>query len=213
MSAGSKTDLVTLALIWPGSLHVYGFRTLLEMMELDQWAQVSAPTVYRAIGRLEAAGFLQVVEERVGNAPPRRLCTLTDAGREELRRLTRAALADREWGSGLFELGMCLCFALTAEEVLPLLAERRRALARVDEECLQKMPFHHNAGIESACIMLRYGRLSYQAMERAAQEWEALLRARPLYFAEMAMGIQQLVQRGAADGAEMAVAEETSDEA
>jgi DNA-binding PadR family transcriptional regulator len=113
-----------------GPLHGYELRK--RMTRLHGWTRViSDGTIYPAIDRLLKSGAISATAERGTAAAPRRLLTLTPAGRERLHELLRSA-----GGTDISDFGRYSA-VLAFLSLLPDAADRdavlRRRLAFLEE--------------------------------------------------------------------------------
>lgn len=131
MDAAKLTPLgvMVLALLREGDMHPYEMMRLLRQRRDDRLVRIQNGTFYHTVSRLEREGLLaEVGVDRDGNRPERTTYRLTDAGeaavvewvRRELPRIDRPAE---------FRIALAEAHNLSRAEVIPLLAERRSALA------------------------------------------------------------------------------------
>lgn len=82
----NRYDLVLLGLILEHECSGYDIITQIRVRELDRWAKISTSTVYNRLTRLEKNGAIIGRSERDGNRPERTIYSITDKGREILRK-------------------------------------------------------------------------------------------------------------------------------
>ncbi len=81
----TKVDLMVLGLLSEESMHGYQLKQVLESNHTRLWSEVSTGHLYYTLKKLEKDSFVNERETRVGKRPPRRVYTITDAGREALK--------------------------------------------------------------------------------------------------------------------------------
>jgi DNA-binding PadR family transcriptional regulator len=129
--SGEVTRLTLLSLLSAGPSHGYGLRAQMESWRMDAWANIRYGSIYQVLGRMEAEGLVKVVSHGAdGRRPARSTYAITEAGREELHRLLRAAWATptlevQPVNVALSMVGMGL---LPAEEIEECLVKRLAAL-------------------------------------------------------------------------------------
>lgn len=82
----NRYDLVLLGFIHEKDCSGYDIITQIRKRELDRWAKISTSTIYNRLARLEKNAFVTGRSERDGNRPERTTFTITDKGRELLRK-------------------------------------------------------------------------------------------------------------------------------
>jgi len=92
----SKVDLVVLGHLSIKALHGYELIRHFERKGIDMWIKIKTPSVYKALQRLEKNGMITGKMQESENTPPRKVYTITEAGREYLRELIDSFLLDRE---------------------------------------------------------------------------------------------------------------------
>ncbi len=145
--SGEVTRLTLLSLLSAGPSHGYGLRALMESWRMDAWANIRYGSIYQVLARMDGEGLVKEVSHGAeGRRPARSTYAITEAGREELHRLLRAAWATPTQevqpinvalsllGMGLLppaEVEECLVERLAAleEGAAELRAEEQRSLA------------------------------------------------------------------------------------
>jgi DNA-binding PadR family transcriptional regulator len=127
---GEMTRVLLLGVLRNGPLHGYAIQQTLREWHMDFWADVKVGSIYAGLKRLVGEGLLtEVGESRSGNRPVRMTYEITDAGRDELRRLLRAFWTPPVRVARPVDLALQFVAALPPEEVELLLEERLQALA------------------------------------------------------------------------------------
>src|SRR5689334_19361946 len=88
---GDMTRVLLLGVLRDGPMHGYAIKQKLAEWHMDFWADVKVGSIYAGLKRLVGDGLLKEVgASQEGNRPVRMTYEITEAGREELRRLLRA---------------------------------------------------------------------------------------------------------------------------
>lgn len=82
----NRYDLVLLGFILESECSGYDIMTEIKKRELDRWAKISTSTIYNRLIRLEKNAFIVGRTERDGNRPERMMYTITDKGRDLLKK-------------------------------------------------------------------------------------------------------------------------------
>jgi DNA-binding PadR family transcriptional regulator len=82
----NRYDLVLLGFITEKDSSGYDIITTIRKRELDRWAKISTSTIYNRLTRLEKNGYIEGRSEREGNRPERTTYTVSDKGRELLKK-------------------------------------------------------------------------------------------------------------------------------
>ena len=82
----NRYDLVLLGLILEKERSGYDIITEVRKRELDRWANLSTSTIYNRLATLEKHGNIKGSSMRDSNRPERVVFSITDAGRETLRK-------------------------------------------------------------------------------------------------------------------------------
>jgi DNA-binding PadR family transcriptional regulator len=121
-------EIPILAILAEGNRHGYEINRELASSGMQRWMSVSKVAVYKALARLEAAGYLTSSAERVGNAPERIVYGITSEGRERLRDLLYGLLSSPESLTYATGLGLHFLVHLPRQEALLALSTRLYAL-------------------------------------------------------------------------------------
>jgi DNA-binding PadR family transcriptional regulator len=126
----SATRILVLGLLAVrGPMHGHQLRRVAEMINIERWGDVKVGALYGAIHRLEAEDLIHPIRsEREGRFPARTIYAVTDEGRKELAILRSKALQEARLAPDPFDVALTFVDA-PLEEVEPLLAQRRGALA------------------------------------------------------------------------------------
>jgi DNA-binding PadR family transcriptional regulator len=90
-----------------GEMHGHQLRLLAEQEHVHLWTDISVGALYGAIKRLAAEGLLaEIRTERAGSYPERQVYAVTPAGRQSLRALQAASLAQVSFKPDPFDLAL-----------------------------------------------------------------------------------------------------------
>ena len=130
-ASGDTSKLTVLGLLSMGPNHGYGLRAILESWEVHRWLDVKYGSIYAALHRFADAGLVEVADVAADRGPNRTIYRLTEAGRTELRELTKRAWSTTpRWSMPIDMAVMFLGFdwvgngILERTEVADLLRER-----------------------------------------------------------------------------------------
>jgi DNA-binding PadR family transcriptional regulator len=127
---GNLLALAVLSYLTQGPMHPYELgRTLREHGD-DRSIKFNHGSLYMVVRQLAKAGLIAEQETvREGQRPERTVYALTDAGREEFHEWLRELLEEPRHEYPQFVAALSLVAALPPDEVVELLATRRRRLA------------------------------------------------------------------------------------
>lgn len=128
----NRYDLVLLGFISERDCSGYDIMTLIRQRELDRWAKISTSTIYNRLNRLERNGFLEGRNEREGNRPERTTYSITEKGRELLKKEVVKHLIG--FNDDPRTLGYAFLYATDPIEVARTLEAHARKLQREIEE-------------------------------------------------------------------------------
>jgi DNA-binding PadR family transcriptional regulator len=115
---------------------MYGYEVRQQMKEtaMEYWVDVPQGSVYPALQRMAADGFLEVVEvTQDGKRPTKTIYRITDEGRAEHLRLLRNAWVDPALSGFPVDVALFFVWFLPEEEIAMLLAER---IDRIDQRLM-----------------------------------------------------------------------------
>ena len=131
MSRLTPLALSTLALLAERPMHPYEMYQLMLQRREDRVVKVSAGSLYRAVERLAADGYIaETGVEREGNRPERTVYAITDAGRDAVRSTLEQMLGEFVNEFPEFPVAIGEAHNLPPERVAELLGER---VARIRE--------------------------------------------------------------------------------
>jgi DNA-binding PadR family transcriptional regulator len=112
----------------------YEVRSAMKRWHMDWWADVQPGSIYSALKKMEADGFVRLKDEgRNGNRPAHRIYEMTAAGQEEFRRLLRDAWRRVSRVSRPIDLAVSFYDVLSRDEIVELLEARLEDLVALVE--------------------------------------------------------------------------------
>lgn len=129
-------ELFVLGVVSRAPIHGHGINRILEISGAERWVDMSAKHVYYVLRKLQGAGLVEAIEERVGGRPPRSVYKITPEGRGTLKQWLQSDL-DLVAATSPFETVFAMLAyadALDSGETLDVLQRRRAALASVLED-------------------------------------------------------------------------------
>lgn len=148
-TALDERHLLLLGLLMAQSQHGYSINEFIEK-NLGRVSPMKRATAYALLERLERRGLVEMDTETVGNYPPRKVYSITPAGRAAFLDLLETLLLDAEQPSTAADIALMFVDWLDRDRVVGLLRERARRLAELAAE-LQAMPSHKDApGVDYA---------------------------------------------------------------
>jgi DNA-binding PadR family transcriptional regulator len=105
-------------------MHGYQIKHQIELRKLDHWAQVSLPSIYYTLNRLEENDCISAHHEKVGKMPERTVYRLTPKGEKRLSRLVEKALITDKIPEDDFSVGVAFMYGLEKEKVEVCLAKK-----------------------------------------------------------------------------------------
>jgi DNA-binding PadR family transcriptional regulator len=117
--------MTLLGLLASKSMHGYEVRQQMKQAAMEYWVDVPQGSVYPALQRMAADGFLEAVEvTRDGKRPTKTVYRITDEGRAEHLRLLRNAWVDPALTGFPVDVALFFVWFLPEEEIAMLLSER-----------------------------------------------------------------------------------------
>ena len=133
-----STRLVILGFLRGRPLYGYEIKNWIEAI-MGDWTNIAFGSIYYALGKLAAEGFIEKVgTEQEGSRPSRTVYQITAAGREEFTRLLQATWSEVERQYFAFDIGLTFMSALSTEKVKESLQQRVQHL----EHTLQHLDAH-----------------------------------------------------------------------
>jgi DNA-binding PadR family transcriptional regulator len=155
--------LLLLGVLMTQSRHGYQINEFIERQLCDV-VTMKKPTAYALLDRLAGDGFISVHVEQEGNRPPRKVYTITDAGRNLFDELLRTNLSSLDSPVVADDIGLMFLNHLPLEQVVGLLRKRLALLESVLENMVEIPP---HSGILTVHIALDH----VTALRRADREW------------------------------------------
>jgi DNA-binding PadR family transcriptional regulator len=138
-----ERELLLLGLLRNHEMHGYQLNELIEH-HLGAGIQLTKPTAYRLLGKMETEGWITCREEQEGNRPPRRVYGIAAEGEATFQRLLRESLSDYRPAEFRSDIGLAFLDLLPVEEALSLLGDRRAAIESL-LQAVQATDQHHGS--------------------------------------------------------------------
>ncbi|CAG0958209.1 hypothetical protein ANRL3_00696 [Anaerolineae bacterium] len=135
-----ERELLLLGFLRRENMHGYKLNEFIER-DMAACTDLKKPTAYFLLDRMAKLGWISMRETREGNRPPRRVYRVTARGEAEYQKMLRQNLATFIETKFPGDVGLGFADDLDPNDVLPLLAERRTALAAKLTE-LNAVPEH-----------------------------------------------------------------------
>ena len=132
----NRYDLVLLGLIDEKERSGYDIITEIRIRELDRWAKISTSTVYNRLTTLQKNGSILGRAEKDGNRPERVMYSITEKGKETLRKEVLKHLTG--FNDDPRTLGFAFLYGAENKELIRTLEAHERRLVQ-EIENLEKM--------------------------------------------------------------------------
>ncbi len=132
----NRYDLVLLGLIDEKERSGYDIITEIRVRELDRWAKISTSTVYNRLTTLQKNGSILGRTEKDGNRPERVMYSITEKGKETLRKEVLKHLTG--FNDDPRTLGFAFLYGAENKELIRTLEAHERRLVQ-EIENLEKM--------------------------------------------------------------------------
>lgn len=158
-----ERHLLLLGLLMAQSRHGYSINEFIEK-NLGRVSGMKRATAYALLERLEQQGMVRMETETAGSYPPRKVYSITPAGRQAFFELLERLLVDTGQRPSAAEIALMFVDWLERDRVRALLRERAdRLRAKADE--LRAMPSHKSVrGVD-------YALQRKIALLKAEEEW------------------------------------------
>lgn len=135
-----ERHLLLLGVLMAQSQHGYRINEFIET-NLGRVSGMKRATAYSLLERLERRGLVQMDVQTVGNHPPRKVYSITPAGREKFFDLLQSLLVRVDPSSSAADIALMFMDYLPTEKIISLLNKRAGELRWQLEE-LQGTPSH-----------------------------------------------------------------------
>jgi len=136
-----ERELLLLGLLRSHEMHGYQLNEIIDQ-HVGASIQLTKPTAYRLLARLEQEDLITCRREQEGNRPTRRVYAITAQGEAEFQHLLRESLADYKPAELRSDIGLAFVDLLAVEESLHLLGQRRAAIEQ-RLSAVQSVDRHH----------------------------------------------------------------------
>ena len=155
--------LLLLGVLMTQSRHGYQINEFIERQLCDV-VTMKKPTAYALLDRLAGDGYISVHVEQEGNRPPRKVYTITDAGRKLFDQLLKANLSSLDTPLFADDIGLMFMNHLPKAQVIELLRKRLALLESVLENTVEVPP---HSGMLTVHIALDH----VTWLRRADRDW------------------------------------------
>lgn len=157
-----------------GPRHGYQLRRLIEVQNIDRFANVQLGSIYATLKRLTSEGMVEsrATETAAGRGPARTVHAVTDAGRSELNELLAHSFVTVEQPERPVDLALHFSSLLPLEAVVELLERRLSALTRHRQAAagLVAVTEHPAPGVQE---LIRDIGEHFAAVNQAELDWTA----------------------------------------
>lgn len=144
-----ERHLLLLGLLMAQSQHGYSINEFIES-NLGRVSGMKRATAYALLERLERKGLVRMETERVGNYPPRKVYSITPAGKEAFFDLLQELLVDTDRRASGADIALMFIDWLEPQRAKAFLRERAGRLESLADQ-LQATPSHKDApGVDFA---------------------------------------------------------------
>ncbi len=151
----TKNDLVVLGLLKEQPMHGYQIKHQIEERNLDNWANVSLPSIYNTLIRLEKRGLIAARREKVGKRPHRTVYRITPRGSRELALLVEKALVMDKVVEREFTVGVAFMYGLDKGKVKDCLQMKLKLLQNRLAHPREELLLLHDQGPLNWAFLLR----------------------------------------------------------
>lgn len=135
-----ERELLLLGLLRREDMHGYQLTEFINQ-NMTSCVDLKKPTAYYLLDKMAEAGWITQTEEQEGNRPPRHVYQITAEGEKAFQRLLRENLAAYHPVRFTNDIGLAFMDALSPDERLAHLGQRRAALA-AELETARAIPSH-----------------------------------------------------------------------
>jgi DNA-binding PadR family transcriptional regulator len=144
-----ERELLLLGILSVQSQHGYQINEFIER-NLSRVTDMKKPTAYALLERLGQAGYVEVRSQQEGKRPPRKVYSITSAGKQLFLDLLRDNLAHAERMTFAGDVGLMFLDHLPREEALDLLRLRLKRLGEQISVYEQSPRHEHSLGVDLA---------------------------------------------------------------
>lgn len=120
----SKSATMIMGLINTSPLNAYEIVKQLQWMNIKYWYNIADSTVYATIKSIEKKGYISGTVEKGGNMPDKTIYTLTDKGRDELRKTLSNSIITFDYDANIFSIAAFFIDFFEPDEQKRLLEQR-----------------------------------------------------------------------------------------
>jgi DNA-binding PadR family transcriptional regulator len=167
----SEKELFVLGIMSRGPTYGHHIKQIISVSYAEQWLSLSDKHVYYILSKLAKQGLITIREERHGNTPPRKVATITEAGRISLLdNLKESALINARTHNAFDAVFAIISYSpdIAGAEALDILKQRRQTLVRRLGEDHPDVP--------PEMIADRFGRAAWALFDKGHKLLEAEIR-------------------------------------
>ena len=123
-----ERELLLLGLLRSHAMHGYQLNELIDR-HLGASIQLTRPTAYRILAKMESDGWITCREEREGNRPTRRVYAITAKGEAAFQQLLRDSLSSYRPAAFQSDVSLAFLDELPVDESVPLLRRRQAVIS------------------------------------------------------------------------------------
>lgn len=158
-----ERHLLLLGLLMAQSQHGYSINEFIER-NLGRVSAMKRATAYSLLEKLERQGLVRMDTETVGNYPPRKVYSITPAGREAFFELLQELLVETDERSSAADIALMFLDWLERDRVIAFLQERASRLHALAAQ-LRATPSHKDAPSVDYAIQRKV------ALLQAEEDW------------------------------------------
>ncbi len=141
-----ERELLLLGLLRHQDMHGYQLHEFIAN-NMASCTDLTKPTAYHLLDRMEQQGWLTSSEEADGKRPARKIYRITTDGEAAFQRLLRENLSTYSSATFSGSIGVAFLDSLSSAEAVSLLSQRRVALARSLDEMRSAPPHSGSLGL------------------------------------------------------------------
>lgn len=126
----SKSATMIMGLINTSPLNAYEIVKQLQWMNIKYWYNIADSTVYATIKSIEKKGYISGTVEKEGNMPDKTIYTLTEKGRDELRKTLSHSIITFDFDTNIFSIAAFFIDFFEPDEQKQLLEQRLENLCK-----------------------------------------------------------------------------------
>lgn len=126
----SKAMTMILGIIYERPINAYEIIKKLEEMNVNSWYKIADSTVYATVKQANKKGYLSVMTEKDGEMPPKKVYSLTEAGKDEAIKTIESYISEFDYDIRNFNIGMFFSDIPGSTGTVKLLEKRIKRLEK-----------------------------------------------------------------------------------